>query len=259
MVRSFESFLLTFLICVVSNFPAMSQTEFVKVISHRGAAGVAPENTLPAVEAGLKAGAEYIEIDVHLTKDGEFAVIHDRTVKRTTGTTGRVKDLSLDELKKLDARKSMPSFQGKANIPSLDEVLDLFAAYPNATIAIEVKPGETGEDIPGKLTELIAKRKMYDQVIVISFKHKLLELIADKDPKVRIGYLSFLPPSKATPNSTHSVWWVSTLFFPKRIRKLMSQGVEIWVWTVNKKSRMEKLKQFGVNGIVTDYPSLVNG
>ncbi len=107
------------------------------VIAHRGASGYAPENTLASIRKGLDMGADMVEIDIHLSKDGEVVVIHDATLERTTDGTGKVQSKTLEELKKLNAGSWFGKEFSQEKIPTLKEVIDLMDG--KALLLIELK------------------------------------------------------------------------------------------------------------------------
>ena len=127
-------------------------------IAHRGYSAVAPENTLPALAAAVLGGATFVEFDVRTTADGVPVVIHDRTVDRTTSGTGHVRDLSLDEVRELDAGSWFSPAYAGARVPTLAETLDLLAAGDHGLL-LEIKPPATPEQVKAIL-ELVAEREL---------------------------------------------------------------------------------------------------
>ena len=142
----------------------------VQVYAHRGASAYAPENTLPAFALAMEQGADGIELDIHLTKDGELVVIHDEKVDRTTNGTGLVKDYTLAELRGLCADNGMEGFS-EARIPTLREVLALVKPS-DMMVNIEIKTGILWYDgIEEKALRLVQDMGMQDRVIWSSFNH----------------------------------------------------------------------------------------
>ena len=117
----------------------MKKTE---IFAHRGASSYAPENTIPAFILAYEQGADGIELDVQMTKDGEVVVIHDETIDRVSNGTGAVKDYTLDELRKFSFHSHMPKYEANAQIPTLAETLRLAASW-NIKVNIELKTGIT--------------------------------------------------------------------------------------------------------------------
>ena len=156
----------------------------VQVYAHRGASAYAPENTLPAFALAMEQGADGIELDIHLTKDGELVVIHDEKVDRTTNGTGLVKDYTLAELRGLCADNGMEGFS-EARIPTLREVLALVRPG-NMKVNIEIKTGILWYDgIEEKALRLVQDMGMQDRVIWSSFNHYSIEKVRQLAPKPR--------------------------------------------------------------------------
>src|SRR5690625_6609337 len=121
------------------------------IIAHRGASGNAPENTLAAFQLAVEEGADGIELDVHLSKDGELVVIHDDTLDRTTNGTGRVQDKDLDELKTYDAGSWFDSKFASERIPLLQEVIDILPDDVFLNVEIKNSPTVRSEEHTSEL------------------------------------------------------------------------------------------------------------
>jgi glycerophosphoryl diester phosphodiesterase len=252
----------------------LSQTSAARplVIAHRGGGGLIPENTLQAFEYSARMGVDVLELDVHSTRDGALVVMHDRSVDRTTDGRGRVGEMTLSELKKLDAGflfspdggRTFP-FRGRGvTVPTLEEI---FAALPRMTFNIEPKQSEPSIIKP--LCALIRQRKMIDKTIVGSFRQAALDEFRRECPEVAtsaspsevsqfllmsktgIG-ASYSPPMQALqiPERAGSLQIVSKDFV-ETARRL---NLKVHVWTVNETEDMKRLLDIGVDGIMTDYP-----
>lgn len=236
-----------------------------QVIGHRGASGVAPENTLVSVKKAIELKADMIEMDVHLTKDGELVVIHDHTLERTTNGTGEVKEKTLAEIRELDAGSwKDPKYAGE-KVPTLAEVMDAVAGKAN--LLIEIKEGEKMyPGIGAKVAELVKERNAYDWCIVQSFAQDVLDAIMPLDDKIelhRLIALSKIPRLSDRNAADASGKWARIAAFNPNyrragkgtIRKLHKNGYRIFVWTVNDRETYDKLKKRGVDGIITNYPN----
>src|SRR5438445_3289928 len=147
----------------------------VWVVGHRGAMGHCPENTLASFERGLELGADWIEMDVHLSRDGELVVIHDETVDRTTNGSGLVQDHTLVELNELDAGSWFGAAYVGQRIPTLGEVLD-WARFRGAVLDIEIKNAPIYyAGIEEMVVHTLDRYGMTDQAIVISFDHRAVQ------------------------------------------------------------------------------------
>lgn len=233
------------------------------VYAHRGASGYAPENTMSAFIKGIEMGAGGIELDVHLTKDGELVVVHDETVNRTSNGKGCVRDMSLAELRRLDFGSHFsPEFEGE-RIPTLEEVLD-FSAAKKIIVNIEIKatPGMYHPGIEKKVSELVKAFNLEDKVIVSSFNHPCLVRYRGISPEAAIGLLysgilaetgkyAAMVGAKAVHPNFHSI-------DTEVIKQCRQHGIMINTWTVNEEKDMERLAKAGIDGIITNYPDIAS-
>lgn len=270
-------------------------------IAHRGGLREAPESTLYAYHRALANGAHMLEMDTYATADGEVVVMHDATVNRTTNGSGRVDELTLAEIRELDAAywfvpgvgatrnadESQYVYRGVATgdreapegftaadfrVPTLKEVLD---AFPGVLMTIEIKSG-VPHTAPyhERIAELLADAGRTTDTIVVSFEDQHTEAFKLVAPEV----------STATPTATTAVFWASArgplpgapnpryhamqvpidflgieVIDPdgEFVRKAHTNGFAVHVWTINDRATMERLLDLGVDGIMTDRPSLL--
>ena len=162
--------------------------EKTKVWAHRGASGYAPENTLDAFRKAVEMGADGIEIDVQMTKDGELVVIHDETIDRVSNGKGWVKDYTYEELKKFNFNKTHLEYT-KEEIPTLEQVY-LLIKPTNLTINVEIKTGIVFyPGIEERVLELTERLGMKERVIYSSFNHYTIRKIKELDPQAKTGML----------------------------------------------------------------------
>jgi glycerophosphoryl diester phosphodiesterase len=242
------------------------------VFAHRGGGGLFPENTLEAFKYSASLGVDVLELDVHSTADGRLVVTHDRSVDRTTDGSGRVNEMTLDELKRLDAGyhfspdggKTFP-FRGRGiTIPTLEEIFD---ALPDMTFNVE--PKQQTPSIVKPLCGILRERKMTGRVIVGSFRQEVLDEFRAECPEVatsaspsEAGYFlamyktglaeSYTPPMQAlqVPERLGYLNVVSEDF----VKAAHRLNLKVHVWTVNETEDMRRLTEMGVDGIMTDYP-----
>jgi glycerophosphoryl diester phosphodiesterase len=220
-------------------------------IAHRGASGQAPENTLAAFRLGKKMGAGMIEFDVWETKDHRLVVLHDASLRRTTGLRRRVDELTLAEVRELDAGAWFhPSFKGEG-IPTLAEVL---TGLDGVDFNIEIKKAD-----PKRVLAEIVRLGVRRKVIFSSFDPALLHRLREIDPTVRIGFL-------IDKESWRQVWQETDRLSPFSInlplrraaaavvRKAHEKGLKVLVYTVNREADMRRLIRLGVDGLFTNYP-----
>lgn len=248
-----------------------------RVIGHRGATGVAPENTLPSFQRAFDDGAEFVELDVWGSKDGHAVIIHDGTLGRTTNGGGRVTKRSLGELRELDAGYWFTSDSGlhypyrgkKIAIATLEEHL---RAFPRAKTIIEIK--QSRPPITQKVVETICRLGKQDQVLLATEKDEIMKGLRKEleknDLRIATGFsygevayffswaaggqrASFVPAGQAM--QIPCEYQGMPLVSEATLKAAHNLGVEMWVWTVNDVEEMDRLLKLGVDGIITDYPS----
>lgn len=229
------------------------------IIAHRGAAGLAPENTLVAIKEAINRGANFIEVDVQRSTDNVLLLIHDKNVDRTTNGTGTVTELSWQDISKLDAGSHFSEkFTGEP-VPTLDAALKLVQAKP-ITLVLEIKSSHLYPEIEHQIIEYVKKFDMWDQVVIISFNYNDLEKVNTLAPNLSLGFLWPWPLLPHGINSSKikvvSVFWPTVILNPFLVRNLHNRGCQVWVWTVNNPQLMRLLFWLGVDGITTDHPNL---
>ncbi len=216
------------------------------IVGHRGCAGLAPENTLAAFRRAVELGVDAIECDVHLTADGRLAVIHDGRTDRTTGTPGRIAELTMDRLRAMDAGQGQP-------IPELAEVLAVTAAA-GVHAVIELKALGT----PAPALAAVAARPQPGGVTYISFDLELLEEVRRLDPSARTGTLFSRPGQDAAARTREVGAQVLDVHFatltPELVDQTRSAGLVLWVWTPNSDGELRQALAAAPDGITTDYP-----
>ncbi len=222
-------------------------------IAHRGASGSFPENTVSAFRAAIDAGADLCELDVQLSRDGAVVVIHDDTVERTTDGKGEVAELTLAELKRLDAGVKFKGgpFKG-AQIPTLDEVFSVTSG--KCGLNIELKAG----GLEHQVAQIMQARNALGDSIVSSFNWEYLKKIQQLHFNIRVGLLAEEKPVDLVMNavamraySINPRWDMVTSDLCKAAHE---RGLKLYTWTVDADSRMRALIESGVDGIMTNYP-----
>ena len=229
------------------------------IYGHRGASGYAPENTVEAFRLSMEMGADGFELDVHMSRDGELVVIHDESVDRTTNGTGLVRDLTLAQLKELDASYGMESYRG-AKIPTLAEVYDLIQ-NTNQTVNVEVKTDEWFyPQIEEKLLALAKEKGVEDQIIYSSFNHHTLLKLRQLKPDVRLGMLfgdiMIKPWEYAAQLSVDYLHPMKmNIYVPGFSEGAASAGYGVNMWTINDPETMQLCVKTD-SGIITNYPDV---
>tara|TARA_Y100001954_G_scaffold111015_1_gene120336 strand:+ start:5977 stop:6678 length:702 start_codon:yes stop_codon:yes gene_type:complete len=221
-----------------------------KIIGHRGAMGEYPENTLGSIEWALKKGCDGVEIDIHLSLDGELVVIHDSTLMRTTKEKGFVKEKKFEDLRKLDAGKG-------EKIPSLEEVLNLVKSFQGTVIFVEIK-------VPGceqKVINALNKTEMESRSIVKCFHHLPLKKIKELNSKIKTHCLIYgrpLNPVEIVKACQADGLSISNETVDTDLAKECHQaGVELTLWNANSVSEKNTFQKMGFDYICTDYPSIL--
>ncbi|MCQ4270944.1 glycerophosphodiester phosphodiesterase [Pseudomonas kuykendallii] len=227
------------------------------IYGHRGAKGEAPENTLAGFQKCLEHGVRRCELDLHLSRDGELMVIHDPTLKRTTGRRGKVVEHDADELVDYDARQGGPGWLQPAPIPRLAE---LFERCPFEHWQLEVKSASRVRAARTVLAiqELATRYGLIDKVTVTSSSREVLRALNRLTPEISRGLVAeynWLDPLKVAKQHGCSLLALNwTLCTPERLQKAQKQGLHVSVWTVNEPALMRRLADFGVDSIITDFP-----
>ncbi len=231
------------------------------IFGHRGAKADAPMNTLPAFELALKQGADGVELDVHLSQDGYPVIIHDFTVDLTTDGNGRAADMALAELKELDAGSWFGKAFRNVRIPTLDEV---FAAVgEKLTINVEIKSNSrktTGcEQV---VADKIRHFGLQSSVIVSSFDPLVLRRFRRIMPDVPIGFLY----DRDTPRWLHPLMFGLkhearhphyTMIDTDFMTWAKTRGYRVNTWTVNEVEQARKLREMGVDILISDHPGVI--
>lgn len=227
-------------------------------IAHRGASGHCPENTRAAFVRAIELGADMIELDCQMTRDGAVVVIHDETLDRTTNGKGRVRDHTLRELKALDAGRWFgPEFAGE-EVLTLEQAIEIFRG--KVSLNLEIK----GEDAPGRLeiqcVGIVRSLRFFEETVFSSFSPPRMRLVRDLAEDARIGVLmdDDMPwphgLELAAELDAEAVHPARKLADAAAIARAHEEGRQVRVWPVNRPSDMQALVAMGVDGIFSDFP-----
>lgn len=246
--------------------------------AHRGASGYAPEHTLLSYEMGEKMKGDYIEVDLQMTKDGELIAMHDEKVDRTTNGTGFVKDMTLAEIKQLNAgswfnekypQYAKPEYEG-LQVPTLEEVFEKFGR--GAKYYIETKSPNVYPGMEEKLLELLEKYKLTGEndrsshVLIQSFSPDSLKKIHEMDPDLPLVQLkSYQTPASITDEELENIKQYAIGIGPNftkidkaYVQKVREHNLLIHPYTINEKEDMRKALEWGVTGLFTNFPDRFN-
>jgi glycerophosphoryl diester phosphodiesterase len=214
----------------------------MEIIAHRGASYLEPENTLRSVKRAIALGADWVEVDVRQSRDGQLVIMHDPQLERTTNGKGLLKDKTLSQLKKLDAGKG-------EEIPTLTEVIDTVKGRVGLVIEIKVLK------IEEQVVDLL-HHKGRDKVIITSFYHALSPLIKKLDDQIATGIIFRCHPLK-TRNLARDA--EADVIFPHldhisrdMVEEVQEAGIRVYPWLVDEEPQLKRMKSWKVDGVVTN-------
>lgn len=258
--------------------PYYEGADYPLVIAHQGGDGVWPGDTMYAFEKAVEIGADILEMDAHITKDGHVVLMHDETVDRTTDGTGLIENMTIEELKQLDAGYDWSNDGGQTypyrgqgiQVPALDE---LFQKFPQMRYTIEIKLTENPLD--DALCNVIREHNMQEKVLVASFHDEAMQQFRETCPEVATSasrgevtkfvllgkvllsglvnpaYQSIQPPFD--PKDSMNIPIMTRRF----IREAHAKNIKVEPWTVDDPELMKQYIEWGVDGIITDRPDLM--
>ena len=244
-----------------------------RLFGHRGAAGLAPENTLSSFRRAIQDGAEFLELDVHATRDGVVVVIHDSTLERTTDGEGPVCERSFAELGRCDAGFRFAAagahpYRGRGvRVPSLEELLD---EMPQVPLNIEIKQADP--PIEPTVARLLERKRALERVVLAAEDDTIMQRIRACAPGAATsasrgeaqeffercfwrGFDGYTPPARAL--QIPARYGELDLVTADTLAAAHGFGLEVHVWTVNEEAEMERLLRLGVDGVMSDFPGLL--
>lgn len=231
-----------------------------QVTAHRGFSYAAPENTMYAFEAAAEAGADYIELDVQQTADGQLVVFHDDTVSRTTDGIGSLSSFTYNELAELSCgswfRKGDRDFSD-ARVPLFSEALE-FAADNDIMLNVEIKKSDRTDDTARRAAEMLVEYGLEDQCYVTSFAYSALREAKQVDEGIKTALiLNVASPSIYSNLRYIDAVSINFLFANQSvISNAHRSGKRVFVWTVNTRADMERMISMGADNIITDRPDI---
>lgn len=233
-----------------------------RLIAHRGCSLLAPENTLAAMALTRKLGVTWVEIDANLAGDGSIIVFHDNHLGRLTNGEGRLVDSNFDALSKLEAGSHFSSDFAGEPIPTLDTMLQqLSRDRMGVNLEIKVYPEFKAEQIvPGVIRSLEKHWQDFDRLIISSFSIEALSLVRQQKPEWQLGQLWITLPRNwlalAEPLNLVSIHCDGERLTEEQAQAVKAAGYDLYVYTINDKTEGKKLFAMGVDGLITDDPTL---
>ena len=219
-------------------------------IGHRGAKGHLAENTLASFQKAIDLGVDGIELDVHLSRDGAIIVIHDETVDRTTNGKGAVVSHSLDTLKTY-------RIDHQFELPTLNEVFDL--VNRKCLINVELKAGETAKPVVDLIEKYVLEKGwQYTDFLISSFDWIALEKVRALHDEIPLGVLTSTDLNLAIQFAkilkAETVHPYFHLLTAENVEAMQNENLKVFAWTINEFEDLQRIKSFGVDGIITDFP-----
>lgn len=231
-----------------------------KIFGHRGSAGTHPENTMISFKEAARVGADGIELDIQMTKDGVIVVIHDETVKRTTNgeNKGWVKDYTLKQIKKMDVSYKFKGKYGICEIPTLEEVFD-WAKTNQLLINVEFKTGLVSyKNIEEKTLKMISDYGLEDRIVISSFNHYSLIKCRQISSTIDLAILYmegiYKPWEYAKRLETNGIHPYHQTINKEIVEESKRNGIAVRPFTINDEKKMRQFIDIGCTAIITDYP-----
>jgi glycerophosphoryl diester phosphodiesterase len=248
----------------------ISESKKPKIIAHRGASGHAPETTLEAYRLALQMGADGVEMDVRRLRDGTMVAIHDPNIKRTTNGKGKISEITLAQVKTLDAgswfnkaypKKARTEYVG-LKVPTLQEIIDLIKES-SAELYMEIKDAERYKPcLEPSLLSIVIDNVMEKRTRFLSFSAQSICRIKALDASIRTGLLISTPGGnpvqQALRVSADELAIQHNLATHALIDVAHNNGLSISVWTVDEQKDFQRVIRLGVDGIITNYPDRIN-
>ena len=229
-------------------------SDAVQIVAHRGAAGAAPENTMAAVRQAIADGADWIEIDVQESADGNVVVIHDSDFMKLAGVNLRVWEATAEQLAEIDIGSWFaPEYAGE-RVPTLADVLA--AVKGRSNLIVELKYYGHDEQLEQRVIDLIEAAGMQDDTMIMSLEYAGIQKVRALRPDWKVGLLSARAIGDLTRLDADFLAVSLALARPAMVKVTHGAGKELFVWTVNDALSMSQMMSIGVDGIITDEPYL---
>lgn len=227
----------------------------VQVTAHRGSSLKAPENSISSIRFAIEEKADFAEIDVQTTKDNVVVLFHDTNLKRIAKNNNAIKDLTYEEVSKIDNGSYFNSeFEGE-KIPTLESVIK--ESKGKIKLNIELKPMKENDPLADEVVKLIEKYKMQSEVVITSLDYNSLQVVKREDPTIKVGYIIVAAIGNVSELNVDFISAESSLVKSKLIYAMHSLGKEVHCWTVNSEEEAQRMLSFGVDNIITDDVPLI--
>ncbi|MGI6361143.1 MAG: glycerophosphodiester phosphodiesterase family protein [Bacillota bacterium] len=226
------------------------------ITGHRGSTVLAPENTLPALDAAIEAQADYAEIDIQQTKDGAIILLHDKSFSRTAGVNKNVWEVDYDEVQTFDAGSWFSKKFAGTTIPTLDEAIK--HSQGKLMLNIEIKKTGHEKDFIPIVIKIIEDNNFINHCLISSLDYPTLQQVKEINPDIKTAYLMHFAAGDLQTLEEADIFCVEATFVTRNmINSAHAIGKEVHAWTVNSEADIRKLVSFRVDNIITDYPATV--
>ncbi|MBR2593305.1 MAG: glycerophosphoryl diester phosphodiesterase membrane domain-containing protein [Firmicutes bacterium] len=232
--------------------PQMEYGRTTEVTAHRGASDHFPECTMAAIRGADEMGADWVEIDVHLTKDEQVVILHDDNLLRTTGVNANIWQLTYDEVSRLDAGSFFsPRYAGE-HIPLLTEAVE-YADESGLKLNIELKPSGPVKGLEERVVDIIRQYDFLDQCVVTCQVYNSLEKVKAYDPEIVTAYVISFAYGNIADMDAADIFSIESKSATRRmVSTVHSYGKKVFVWTVNSEKNIDKMLDRNVDNIITD-------
>ena len=248
---------IAFIACSKEESKMVTIKNNILVVGHRGASGYAPENTLSAMKKAIEMRAAMSELDVQETADGEIILLHDASLKRTSGVDKNIWETNYADLKGLDMGSWFSKDYIDEPLPTLKEIIDLVRG--KMKLNIELKANQHEKMLAERSLKVVTDNNFLDQVVFTSFKFDEIRKIRELNKEAKVGYIFGKLPEDVDVFS-EDVDLLSAHYKTVDadfIQKAKAAGKEVAVWTVNEPADMNRMIEIGVDQIITNYPDIL--
>jgi len=250
-------FRLLFILGAVAMLACEKNVKSVEITGHRGASGLAPENTMASMVKAMELAADFSELDVQETADGILVLMHDDSLQRTTGIEAGVWEKTYDDLQGLDVGFWFSEdFKGEP-IPTLKSIIE--AVRGKMKLNIELKMNGHEKQLTEKVVAMVENEDFFDNCVLTSFDFSAIKKVKQLNSKIKAGYIfSEMPEDEDVFNANVDLLSVNKKIVTEDlVQKAHANNKEVHVWTVNEPEDMRKLISFGVDNIITNYPNIL--
>ncbi|MBW4708207.1 glycerophosphodiester phosphodiesterase [Roseobacter sp. YSTF-M11] len=226
----------------------------IEIIAHRGAAGTRPENTLASVRKAVEDGADWVEIDVQETAEGDVVVMHDSDFMKLAGVDLKIWEATAEDLAGIDIGSWFDPLYAEERIPTLKQVLDV--TRDRAKLLIELKYYGHDQDLEARTVSIVEAAGMAAQVATMSLKYPAVQKMNALRPGWPTGVLAATAVGNLAALDADFIAVSTSMAGPQLVQRARAQGKKLYVWTVNEPLTMSALMSLGVDGIITDEPAL---